>query len=142
MKRHLLAGFLMISTMQLFALPNLIGRWQTAPMWDRFEKTVVEFNFKDSVHFDTKVTVDNTDFSEGECSTVSISGTYQLRDSLCILTADTSTFVASPAHGFGCDISEASGDDVFIIWPSRNSEDVIALVDRLNREVFVLYRQK
>lgn len=142
MKRHLLASFLMISTMQLFALPNLIGRWQTAPMWDRFEKTVVEFNFKDSINFDTKVTVDNTDFSEGECSTVSISGTYQLRDSLCILTADTSTFVATPAHGFGCDISEASGDDVFIIWPSRNSEDVIALVDRLNREVFILYRQK
>jgi len=142
MKRHLLANILMLMAMQVCAFPNLIGRWQTAPMWDRFEKTVVEFNFKDSIHFDTKVTVDNTDFSEGECSTVSISGTYQLRDSLCILTADTSTFVATPAHGFGCDISEASGDDVFIIWPSRNSEDVIALVDRLNREVFVFYRQK
>ena len=142
MKRHLLVSIWMLMAMQVCALPNLIGRWQTAPMWDRFEKTVVEFNFKDSVHFDTRVTVDNTDFSEGERSTVSISGTYQLQDSLCILTADTSTFVATPAHGFGCDISEASGDDVFIIWPSRNSEDVIALVDRLNRVVFVFYRQK
>ena len=142
MKRHLLASIWMLMAMQVCALPNLIGRWQTAPIWDRFEKTVVEFNFKDSVHFETRVTVDNTDFSEGECSTVSISGTYQLQDSLCILTADKSTFVATPAHGFGCDISEASGDDVFIIWPSRNSEDVIAFVDRLNREVFVFYRQK
>lgn len=142
MKRHLLANILILMAMQVCAFPNLIGRWQTAPMWDRFEKTVVEFNFKDSVNFETRVTVDNTDFSEGENSSVSISGTYQLQDSLCILTADKSTFVATPTHGFGCDISEASGSDVYLIWPSRNSEDVIALVDRLNREVFVFYRQK
>lgn len=142
MKRFIFASILLLSVMQLFARTNLIGRWQTAPMWDRFEKTVVEFNFKDSVNFDTRVTVDNTDFSEGENSSVSISGTYQLQDSLCILTADKSTFVATPAHGFGCDISEASGSDVYLIWPSRNSEDVIALVDRLNRVVFVFYRQK
>lgn len=142
MKRFIFASILLLSVMPLFARPNLIGRWQTAPMWDRFEKTVVEFNFKDSVNFETRVTVDNTDFSEGENSSVSISGTYQLQDSLCILTADKSTFVATPAHGFGCDISEASGSDVYLIWPSRNSEDVIALVDRLNRVVFVFYRQK
>lgn len=141
MKRFIFASIWMLMAMQVCAYPNLIGRWQTAPMWDRFEKTVVEFNFKDSVNFETRVTVDNTDFSEGENSSVSISGTYQLQDSLCILTADKSTFVATPAHGFGCDISEASGSDVYLIWPSRNSEDVIALVDRLNREVFVLYRQ-
>ena len=52
MKRHLLASILMLMAMQVFALPNLIGRWQSAPIWDRFAQTTWEITFLDTVHFD------------------------------------------------------------------------------------------
>jgi len=141
MKRHLLVSILLLVAMQVCALPNLIGRWETAPMWDRYEKTIMEINFKDTVNFEVKVSVDNTDFSEGELSSLSIRGTYQLQDTMCIFTADKSTFVATSALSSRFDISEATGPDYFLILPSNNSNDVIALIDHLNREVFVFYRQ-
>lgn len=142
MKRNTIACILLLSAMQVFALPNLIGRWQTAPLWDRFEKTEVEIHFKDSVNFDTKVVVDDTDFCDGTYTTMTMSGTYQLQDSLCVLTADTSTFVAIPAPLPGRDVSDTDASETFIILPSNNSDDVIALIDHIGREVLVFYRQK
>ena len=142
MKKITIACILLLSAMQVFALPNLIGRWQSAPMWHRFEKTELEINFKDTVNFDVKVVVDNTDFYEGECTTMTMSGTYQLQDSLCILTADLSTFSSTPAPLPGREVTDLNSVDSLIILPSRNSDDVIALIDHLGREVFVIYRQK
>ena len=142
MKRNTIACIMLLSAMQVFALSNLIGRWQSAPMWHRFEKTELEINFKDTVNFDVKVVVDNTDFYEGECTTMTMNGTYQQQDSLCTLTADTTTFVAIPAPLPGREVSGSDASETFIILPSNNSDDVIALIDHLGREVFVLYRQK
>jgi hypothetical protein len=142
MKKNIIAGILLLSAMQVLALPNLIGRWLSAPMWDRFEKTELEINFKDTVNFDVKVVVDNTDFCDGTYTAMTMSGTYQLQDSLCMLTADTSTFSAIPAPLPGRDISNLYEEEKLIILPSNNSDDVIALMDELHREVFVIYRQK
>lgn len=142
MKRNTITSILLLSVMQILALPNLIGRWQTAPIWDRFEKMVWEINFIDTGNFEAKVVVDNTDFSDGKLTTLSLGGTYQLQDSLCIFTADTSTFTASPAplpeHVFPA----TNEVDTFLIWPSNKSEDMIALIDHLNHDVFIFYRQK
>ena len=142
MKRNTLAIIFLLSAMHIFALPNLIGRWQAAPIWDGLERTELELNFRDTVNFDTKVVVDNTEFSEGTRTTMTMRGTYQLQDSLCILTADLSSFTAIPAPLPGRDVTDLNNLDSLIIRPSRNSEDVIAFVDHLGREVFVLYRQK
>ena len=128
---------------QICALPNLIGRWKTAPIWNRFEQAKAELTFKDSVHFEVKVVVDNSDFSDGISTTLSMGGTYQLHDSLCILTADTTTFSAIPASFPGRDLSGAEEQDAYIILPSKKSDDVIALIDdKTAHEVFVFYRQK
>lgn len=142
MKRFFVISILLLSVMQLFARPNLIGRWQTAPLWERFEKSTWELNFKDTLNFETKVVVDNTNFTEGELTTYSLSGTYLLQDSLCILNVDPSSFTAMPANTHKCDISDIKGADVFVILPSNHSEDMIALIDRSKRNVYVLYRQK
>ena len=142
MKRNTIACIMLLSAMQIFALPNLIGRWQSAPLWDRFEKTELELNVQDTIHFDVKVVVDNTDFYEGECTTMTMNGTYQLQDSLCILTADLSTFSATPAPLPGREVTDLNSVDSLIILPSRNSDDVIALIDHFGREVLVFYRQK
>ena len=142
MKRNTIACIMLLSAMQVFALSNLIGRWQSAPIWDRFEKTELELNFQDTIHFDVKVVVDNTDFYEGTRTTMTMNGTYQQQDSLCTLTADTTTFVAIPAPLPGREVSGSDASETFIILPSNNSDDVIALIDHLGREVFVLYRQK
>lgn len=142
MKRNTLAIILLLAAMQIFALPNLIGRWQTAPMWDGLEKTEVELNFLDSVNFDIKVVVDNTEFSEGTRTTMTMRWTYQMRDSLCIFSADLSTFTAIPAPLPGRDVTDLNNLDSLIIMPSRNSEDVMALVSDSGYEVIVLYRQK
>ena len=141
MRRNIIACILLLSAIQIFALPNLIGRWQSAPMWRQFEKTIVEINFRDTVNFDVRVVVDNTDFCDGTYSAMSISGTYQLQDSLCILTADTSTFSETPAP---LPEKETRLTDVekFIIVPSNNSDDIIALVGKTSQEIFVFYRQK
>ena len=141
MKRNTIVCILLLSAMQVFAWPNLIGRWHSAPMWRQFEKTEVEINFKDTVHFDVKVTVDNTDFCDGTYTIRSISGTYQLQDSLCILTADTTTFseIPAPPPGKEPNLTEV---ETFIIVPSNNSDDVIALVDKSSQEIFVVYRKK
>ena len=121
---------------------NLIGRWQSAPIWDRFELMTYEVNFRDSVHVDARVVVDNTHFCDGEVATRSMSGTYQMHDSLCLLTADYSTF-SSTSPSFSMPMRPDSVEvDSFVIAPSKNSEDVMALIDHLNRDVFVLYRQK
>lgn len=141
MKRNIITNILLLVTIQLFALPNLIGRWQTAPIWDRFEKMIFEINFKDAAHFETKVVVDNTDFCDGTMIMQSIGGTYQLQDSLCLLTADTSTYITS-STSLWYDKLRANEVDSFLVLPSNNSEDIIALIDHLNREVFILYRQK
>ena len=142
MKRNTLAIIFLLSAIRIFALPNLIGRWQTAPMWDGLEKTEVELNFLDSVNFDIKVVVDNTDFSEGTRTTMTMRWTYQMRDSLCIFSADLSTFTAIPAPLPGSDVTDLNNLDSLIIMPSRNSEDVMALVSDSGYEVIVLYRQK
>lgn len=142
MKRNTLAIIFLLSAIRIFALPNLIGRWQTAPMWDGLEKTELELNFLDSVNFDAKVVVDNTEFSEGTRTTMTMRGTYQMRDSLCIFTADLSTFTAIPAPLPGRNVTDLNNVDSLIIMPSRNSEDVMALVSDSGYEVIVLYRQK
>ena len=142
MKRNTLAIIFLLSAMNIFALPNLIGRWQTAPMWDGLEKTELELNFLDSVNFDIKVVVDNTEFSEGTRTTMTVRGTYQMRDSLCIFTADLSTFTAIPAPLPGRNVTDLNNVDSLIIRPSHNSEDVMAVVFDSGREVNVLYRQK
>lgn len=141
MKRNIIASILLLSMVQVFALPNLIGRWQSAPMWRQFEKTEVEINFRDTVNFDVKVVVDNTDFCDGTYTAMTISGTYQLQDSLCILTADTTTFSEEPAPPSGrkTDLNDV---EKFIILPSNNSDDIIALVDKTSQEIFVIYRKK
>ncbi len=141
MKRNIIASILLLVTIQVFAVPNLVGRWQSAPIWDRFEKMIFEINFKDAAHFETKVVVDNTDFCDGTMNIQSIGGTYQLQDSLCLLTADTSTYTTS-STSLWYDKLRANEVDSFLVLPSNNSEDMIALIDHLNREVFVLYRQK
>lgn len=143
MKRNIIASILMLLVM----LPgeaeiNLIGRWQSAPIWERFEKISYEINFKDSVNMDARLVVDNTDFCEGKMITQSMSGTYQLQDSICLLTADFSTFKASSTLLSVPEWPETNEVDTFIILPSNNSEDVIAMIDHLNRDVFVFYRQK
>ena len=142
MKRNTIACIMLLSVMQVFALPNLIGLWQSTPIWDRFEKTELELNFRDTVHFDTKVVVDNTEFSEGARTTITLSGTYQLQDSLCVLTADLSTFTAIPAPLPGRDVTDLNNVDTLIISPGRNSEDILAIVDDFGREVLVFHRQK
>lgn len=142
MKKNIILSILLLAAMQVFALPNLIGRWQTAPMWERLEKTELELNFLDSVNFDAKVVVDNTEFSEGTRTTMTMRGTYQMRDSLCIFTADLSTFTAIPAPLPGRVVTDLNNVDSLIIMPSRNSEDVMALVSNSGYEVIVLYRQK
>ena len=142
MKKNIILSILLLAAMQVFALPNLIGRWQTAPMWDGLVKTELELNFLDSVNFDIKVVVDNTDFSEGIRTVMTMRGTYQMRDSLCILTADLSTFTAIPAPLPGRVVTDLNNVDSLIIMPSRNSEDVMALVSDSGYEVIVLYRQK
>lgn len=142
MKKNIILSILLLAAMQVFALPNLIGRWQTTPKWDRLEKTELELNFRDSVNFDAKVVVDNTEFSEGTRTTMTMRGTYQMRDSLCIFTADLSTFTAIPAPLPGRVVTDLNNVDSLIIMPSRNSEDVMALVSDSGYEVIVLYRQK
>ena len=142
MKKNIILSILLLAAMQVFALPNLIGRWQTAPMWDGLVKTELELNFLDSVNFDIKVVVDNTEFSEGTRTTMTMRGTYQMRDSLCIFTADLSTFTAIPAPLPGRNVTDLNNLDSLIIMPSRNSEDVMALVSDSGYEVIVLYRQK
>ena len=142
MKRNTLAIIFLLSAIRIFALPNLIGRWQTAPMWDGLEKTELELNFLDSANFDAKVVVDNTEFSEGTRTTMTMRWTYQMRDSLCIFSADLSTFTAIPAPLPGIDVTDLNNLDSLIIMPSRNSEDVMALVSDSGYEVIVLYRQK
>lgn len=141
MKRNIIACILLLSAMQMFALPNIIGRWQSAPMWRQFEKTEVEINFRDTVNFDTKVVVDNTDFCDGTYTTMTMSGTYQLQDSLCVLTADTTTFLEIPAPPPGKE-GNLMEVETFIIVPSNNSDDVIALVEKSSQKIFVFYRQK
>lgn len=140
MKRTIMASILLLVTIQVFAIPNIIGRWQSAPIWNRFEKMILEINFKDTAHFETKVVVDNTDFCDGTMKMQSMGGTYQLQDSLCLLTADTSTYTTS-STSLWYDQLRANEVDSFIILQSNNSEDVMALIDHLNREVFILYRQ-
>lgn len=131
MKRYLLAGILTVMAMRVCALPNLIGRWQTAPIWDRFKQTVVEITFKDTVHIEAKAIIDNSYFTDEEPTTLSMSGTYLLQDSLCILTADTATYL-------GVDNQEE-----YVILPSKKSDDVIALIDaKTAHSVFVFCRQK
>lgn len=142
MKKNIILSILLLSAIRIFALPNLIGRWQTAPMWDGLEKTELELNFRDSVNFDIKVVVDNTDFSEGIRTVMTMRGTYQMRDSLCILTADLSTFTAIPAPLPGRNVTDLNNVDSLIIRPSHNSEDVMAVVFDSGREANVLYRQK
>ena len=143
MKRHLLAIILILGSMQVCALPNLIGRWQTAPMWDRFEKTVVEFNFKDSVQFEAKVVVDNTDFSEGEPTSMTMGGTYELKDSLCFFKEDTTTLTSTRTSTSAVEISVDNEVDRYLILPSRKSDDIIALIDdKTYHDVFIFYRQK
>ncbi|MDY6405636.1 MAG: hypothetical protein SPK97_00680 [Bacteroidales bacterium] len=142
MKKNIILSILLLAAMQVFALPNLIGRWQTAPMWDGLEKTEVELNFLDSVNFDAKVVVDNTEFSEGTRTTMTMRWTYQMRDSLCIFSADLSTFTAIPAPLPGRNVTDLNNVDSLIIRPSHNSEDVMAVVFDSGREVNVLYRQK
>ena len=141
MKRTILTNIILLLTIQLFASSNLIGRWQTAPIWDRFEKMIFEINFKDTAHFEVKVVVDNTDFCDGIMNMQSMGGTYQLQASLCLLTADTSTYTTT-STSLWYDKLRANEVDSFLVLPSNNSEDMIALIDHLNREVFVLYRQK
>ena len=140
MKRTILTNIILLLTIQLFASSNLIGRWQTATIWDRFEKMIFEINFKDTAHFEAKVVVDNTDFCDGTMNMQSMGGTYQLQDSLCLLTADTSTYTTS-STSLWYDQLAANKVDSFFVLQSQNSEDIIALIDHLNREVFVLYRQ-
>lgn len=142
MRRNTIACILLLSAIRIFALPNLIGRWQTAPMWDGLEKTELELNFLDSANFDAKVVVDNTEFSEGTRTTMTMRWTYQMQDSLCIFSADLSTFTAIPAPLPGRDVTDLNNVDSLIIRPSRNSEDVMALVSDSGYEVIVLYRQK
>ena len=127
MKRNTLAIIFLFSAMSIFALPNLIGRWKAAPIWDGLERTELELNFRDTVNFDTKVVVDNTEFSEGTRTTMTMIGTYQLQDSLCIFTADLSSFTAIPAPLPGRDVTDLNNLDSLIIMPSRNSEDVTAM---------------
>lgn len=124
--------------MQIFALPNLIGRWQTAPIWDRFEETILEIEFKDAAHFEASVIVDNSDFNEGVRTTMSIRGIYQLKDSLCTFITDTTTFSAIPEVLPGWDFSVDKAS--FLIMPSSQSVDRIAFIEEKNH-VFVFYRK-
>lgn len=141
MKRNTITCIMLLSAMQIFALPSIIGWWQSAPMWRQFEKTEVEINFRDTVNFDIKVVVDNTDFCDGTYTTMTMRGTYQLQDSLCVLTADTTTFLEIPAPPPGKE-GNLMEVETFIIVPSNNSDDVIALVEKSSQEIFVFYRQK
>ena len=144
MKRHLLAIILILGSMQVCALPNLIGRCQTAPMWDRFRLTTWEITFIDSIHFETKVMVDYSYFTNEAPTTTSTGGTYQLKDSLCFFTEDTTTFSATSMSTSGVDISITDdGVERYLILPSKKSDDIIALIDdKTYHDVFVFYRQK
>ena len=139
MKRNTIACIMLLSAMQIFASPSIIGRWQSAPMWRQFEKTEVEINFRDTVNFDIKVVADNTDFCDGTYTTMTMSGMYQLQDSLCVLTTTTYLEIPAPPPGKVGDLTDV---EIFIIVPSNNSDDVIALVDKSSQEIFVFYRQK
>lgn len=144
MKRNFITSLLML----LVVLPSvaqisLIGRWQSAPIWNRFEKMSYEINFKDSVHFEARLVVDNTDFCEGKMITQSMVGTYQQQDSLCLLTADFSTFNATSASILVPEWPETNEVDTFLILQSKKSNDIIALMDdKTYHDVFVFYRQK
>ena len=144
MKRHLLAIILILGSMQVCALPNLIGRWQSAPIWDRFRLTTWEITFIDSIHFETKVMVDYSYFTDEAPTTTSMGGTYQLKDSLCFFTEDTTTFSATSMSTSGVYISKNDdGVDRYLILPSKKSDDIIALIDdKTYHDVFVFYRQK
>lgn len=145
MKRNIIISILVLSTMQVFALPNLIGRWQSAPIWDRFRQTTLEITFIDTVHFEAKVIVDYSYFNDEEPTSMTMGGTYQLQDSLCFFTEDTTTFSATSMSISGVDISitDDGGIERYLILPSKKSDDIIALIDdKTYHDVFVFYRQK
>ena len=142
MKRHLLASILMIGAMQVCAIPNLIGRWQSAPIWDRFAQTTWEISFLDTVHFEAKVMVDYSYFNDEEPTSMTMGGTYQLQDSLCFFTEDTTTLTSTRNINLGCGDLDNEVDR-YLILPSRKSDDIIALIDdKTYHDVFVFYRQK
>lgn len=143
MKRHLLASILMLMAMQVCALPNLIGRWQSAPIWDRFAQTTWEITFLDTVHFEAKVIVDYSYFNDEEPTSMTMGGTYQLQDSLCFFTEDTTTLTSTRTSTSAVEISVDNEVDRYLILPSRKSDDIIALIDdKTYHDVFVFYRQK
>ena len=143
MKRHLLASILMLIAMQVCALPNLIGRWQSAPIWDRFAQTTWEITFLDTVHFEAKVIVDYSYFNDEEPTSMTMGGTYQLQDSLCFFTEDTTTMTSTRTSTSAVEISVDNEVDRYLILPSRKSDDIIALIDdKTYHDVFVFYRQK
>lgn len=143
MKRHLLASILMLMAMQVCALPNLIGRWQSAPIWDRFAQTTWEITFLDTVHFEAKVIVDYSYFNDEEATSMTMGGTYQLQDSLCFFTEDTTTLTSTRTSTSAVEISVDNEVDRYLILPSRKSDDIIALIDdKTYHDVFVFYRQK
>ena len=143
MKRHLLASILMIGAMQVCAIPNLIGRWQSAPIWDRFAQTTWEISFLDTVHFEAKVMVDYSYFNDEEPTSMTMGGTYQLQDSLCFFTEDTTTLTSTRTSTSAVEISVDNEVDRYLILPSRKSDDIIALIDdKTYHDVFVFYRQK
>ncbi len=143
MKRHLLASILMLMAMQVCALPNLIGRWQSAPIWDRFAQTTWEITFLDTVHFEAKVIVDYSYFNDEEPTSMTMGGTYQLQDSLCFFTEDTTTLTSTRTSTSAVEISVDNEVDRYLILPSKKSDDIIALIDdKTYHDVFVFYRQK
>ena len=143
MKRHLLASILMLIAMQVCALPNLIGRWQSAPIWDRFAQTTWEITFLDTVHFEAKVIVDYSYFNDEEPTSMTMGGTYQLQDSLCFFTEDTTILTSTRTPTSAVEISVDNEVDRYLILPSRKSDDIIALIDdKTYHDVFVFYRQK
>ena len=143
MKRHLLASILMLMAMQVCAIPNLIGRWQSAPIWDRFAQTTWEITFMDTVHFEAKVIVDYSYFNDEEPTSMTMGGTYQLQDSLCFFTEDTTTLTSTRTSTSAVEISVDNEVDRYLILPSRKSDDIIALIDdKTYHDVFVFYRQK
>ena len=143
MKRHLLASIWMLIAMQVCALPNLIGRWQSAPIWDRFAQTTWEITFLDTVHFEAKVIVDYSYFNDEEPTSMTMGGTYELKDSLCFFTEDTTTMTSTRTSTSAVEISVDNEVDRYLILPSRKSDDIIALIDdKTYHDVFVFYRQK
>lgn len=143
MKRHLLASILMLMAMQVCALPNLIGRWQSAPIWDRFAQTTWEITFLDTVHFEAKVIVDYSYFNDEEPTSMTMGGTYEQKDSLCFFTEDTTTLTSTRTSTSAVEISVDNEVDRYLILPSRKSDDIIALIDdKTYHDVFVFYRKK